>query len=98
MVAKLSLVFTFYRRFLAMASIVTLLIAWFMRQGDFALAFYTKLGISVGFIAITHFTYSREYYYYRNRGVRPGALWTGSLAIDMAIFLVILIPVRAILL
>ena len=94
----LSFVFTFYRRFIVMASIATLLLIWRMGMGNFAVVFYTKLGVSAGFIAITHFTYAREYYYYRNRGVRPSVLWAGSLVMDMAIFLLIIMAVRSLLL
>ncbi len=47
-----------------MALLATLLIVWFMDAMPFAWVFYTRLGVSAGFIAITHFTYAHEYHYY----------------------------------
>ncbi len=96
-IRRINLIFNFYRRSIVMAAITTLLVLWFMGEGNFAVAFCTKAGVSAGFIAITHFTYPREYRYYRNLGVRPGALWAGSFAMDMVVFLLIFIPVRVIL-
>lgn len=89
MTTKLSLVFTFYRRFIVMASIATLLIAFIQPTGSYNGMFTIKMWISAGFIAITHFTYGNEYYYYRNLGVRPRWLWTGSCLIDMLIFVIV---------
>jgi hypothetical protein len=87
---RIGLIFIFYRRFIVMALLSTLLIIWFMNNMSFAWGIYAKFGVLSGFIAITHFTYAREYCYYRNRGVRPFMLWTGSLVMDMLIFILIL--------
>lgn len=94
---KPRLIFTFYRRYIVLASIVTLVVAVKMADDPFALPLLIKIWLAASFVAITHFTHAHEYTYYRNLGVRPAPLWTGSFAMDVVIFLGAAIPLRMIL-
>ncbi len=88
----LRLVFTFYRRFIVTASLLT--IAVMVSPMPFGFLIFAKFVLSIGIIAIVQLSYPNENYYYRNLGVRPIMLWAGSCALDIITFLVVAIPFK----
>ncbi|HVU58106.1 MAG TPA: hypothetical protein VHD83_23760 [Puia sp.] len=92
--AILRLLLTFYKSFFLFALLVTLacaLLFWEYGPSILKVIVWFKLltqGLTWYFIR----TYKRkEFYYYRNLGIRDSILWSVTLALDLSLYTVLLI-------
>ncbi len=88
----LRLIFTFYRRYIMTASLLT--IAVMVAPMPFGFLVIGRMVLSALLIATVQLSHPNENYYYRNLGLRPAMLWVGSGVLDTVIFLAIAIPFR----
>ncbi|UAY55296.1 hypothetical protein [Arachidicoccus terrestris] len=90
----LKLLFTFYRSHLLADTVITLLcLSTLYKWGlvSFQGIFWLKI-ISYGVIYyFMDALYKNQYYYYLNLGLSKSALWTVTLSIDFAVFILLII-------
>lgn len=88
------LVWTFYRNFIFLSSIITVICLrafWLLGWASFFGIFWSKILTMALIYYFININKKKEYYYYQNLGISKTLLWTASLTFDFILFIFLLI-------